>query len=70
MLGTVSVSTVMVCLDVSGFGLACLDDMLECLVRRGGGTDAVLLDSTLALLSLPLSCGGKLGLARKVRLTS
>jgi hypothetical protein len=55
MLATVSVSTVIVCVEPSGLALACLESItaLDCLERRGGGTEVVLLEST--LLSLPFS---------------
>lgn len=66
MLETVSVSTVMVCVDPSGRAFACLDSIivLDCLERRGGGTEVVLLAP---MLSPPFSWLEIMGLARSVR---
>jgi hypothetical protein len=70
MLETVSVSTVMVCVDPSGFDFICLEDMaLDWRVTSGGaGTEEVRRDSILAaLLSLPLSLVGTAGRGWRVR---
>jgi hypothetical protein len=66
MLDTVSVSTVIVWVDPSGLAFACLDSIiaLDCLERRGGGTEVVLLA---LVLSPPFSWLGSIGLARNVR---